>query len=84
MPCVEQLLREHKTRTKRRVLQTPLKNTYFRYKCEKVILSSYKRLRPSKARESVCQTLFFDMTREKFNLGHAFLLERVRNRDLYT
>ena len=65
--CKEPLF-ARKTSTKSRVLHTPLKNSYFRYKCdnsyfrykcdnsyfrykcEKVILSSWGRLRPSEAR----------------------------------
>ena len=78
-----------------RVSLTPLKNSYFRYKCEKVILSSCGRLRPSEARVKrphkdkitfslLYRTLFCDTTCEKLNLGHAFLLERVQNRALRT
>ena len=70
-------------------------NSYFRYKCEKVILSSCGRLQPSEARVKrphedkitfslMYRTLFFDTTCEKLNLRHVFLLERVRNRALRT
>ena len=38
----------------------PVKNTYFWYKCEKVILSSCKHLRPNKARaKRVSNTIFW-------------------------
>ena len=66
-------------------------NSYFRYKCEKVILSSWGRLRPSEARVKrphedkitfslVYRTQFFYTPWTKLDLAHAFLFERVRNR----
>ena len=71
-------------------LQRTFSNSYFLYKCEKVILSSRKRLRPSEARVQrphedkiifllEYRTLFFDTTCEKLNLGHAVLFDRARS-----
>ena len=73
-----------------RASHTECENSYYRSKCEKVNLSSSGSLCPSEARlkrlrddkitfSPVYRTLFFDMTCEKLNFGHAFLLERVRN-----
>ena len=73
----------------------PWKNSYFRYKCEKVILSSWGCLHPSETRVKrphedkitfsfEYRTQFFDTTCSKLNLGHAFLLERVQNPALRT
>ena len=60
-------------------------NSYFRYKCEKVILSWCGHLRPSEARVKrphedkitfslAYRTQFFDTTCGKFDLGHAFFI----------
>ena len=87
-PCVKQLFRARKTSTKRPVSNTPLKNSYFRYKCEKVILSSRGRLRPSQARVkrphddkitfslAYLTQLFYTMY-TKLYLAHAVLFERA-------
>ena len=45
-PCVKQLLCARKTSTKKRISHTPFKNSYFRSKCEKVILSSWGQTSP--------------------------------------
>ena len=55
-------------------------NSYFRYKCEKVILSSCGRLRLSEAR--VFQ--FFHTTCAKLDLAHAVLFERAQSDILRT
>ena len=78
-------------RLQTRTLHTKIGNNYFRYKCEKVILSSGGRLRPSEARvkrphkdkitfSPVYRTLFFHTTCGKLNLGDAFLFKRARMR----
>ena len=70
-------------------LRTECENSYFRYKCEKVILSSWGRLRPNEARVKsphedkitfslVYRTQFFYTTCTKLDLAHAFLFERVQ------
>ena len=66
-----------------------LANSYFRYKCEKVILSLWWTFAPEQSDGKITfslvyRTLFFDTTCEKLDLGHAFLLERVQNRALRT
>ena len=82
-------------RGRNRPSHTECENSYYRSKCEKVNLSSSGSLCPSEARlkrprddkitfSPVYRTLFFDMTCEKLNFGHAFLLERVRNEALRT
>ena len=66
------------------------KYSYFRYKCEKVILSSGGRLCPSEARVKrpredkitfslVYRTQFFYTTCTKLDLAHAFLFERAQS-----
>ena len=93
--AVLQLLCARKTRTKGRVSHTPFKNSYFRYKCEKVILSSWGRLRPSEARvkrsyedkitfSHAYRTQFFHTTCAKLDLAHAVLLERAQSNTLRT
>ena len=62
-------------------------NSYFRYKCEKVVLFSWRRLRPSEARVKrpheykitfllMYRTQFCYTTCTKLDLAHAFLFER--------
>ena len=71
------------------------KNSYFRYKCEKVILSSCGRLRPSEARVKrphedkitfllAYRTQFFHTTCAKLDLAHAVLFERAQSGALRT
>ena len=71
-------------------LRTECNNSYFRYKCEKVILSSWGRLRPSEARVErthedkitfslVYQTQFFYATCTKLDAAHALLFERAQS-----
>ena len=48
-PCVKQHF-AHAKQARKGEFHTPLKNSYFRYKCEKVILSSCGRLRPSESK----------------------------------
>ena len=66
-------------------------NSYFRYKCEIVILTSWGRLCPSEARvkrpyedkitfSPLYRTLFFHTTCGKLNVGRASLFERARKR----
>ena len=70
-------------------------NSYFRYKCEKVILSSWGRLRPSEARlkrphrdkitfSLAYRTQFFHTTCAKLDLAHAVLFERAQSDTLRT
>ena len=69
-------------RTWQRTSRPESENSYFRYKCEKVILSSCGRLkRPREDKITfslVYRTLFFDTTCGKLNFEHAFLFERAR------
>ena len=73
-------------------LRTECENSYFRYKCEKVILSPWGRLRPSEARVKrphedkitfslAYRTQFFYT---KLDLAHAFLFERAQSGALST
>ena len=66
-----------------------VENSYFRYKCEKVILSSWRRWRSSEARVKmphedkmtfslVYWTQFFYTTWTKLDLAYAFLFERAQ------
>ena len=70
-------------------------NSYFRYKCEKVILFSWGRLRTSEARVKrphedkitfslAYRTQFFYTTCAKLDLAHAVLLERAQSDTLRT
>ena len=70
--------------------RTECENSYFRYKCEKVILSSWGRFCPSEARvkrphgdkitfSHACRTQFFHTTCAKLDLAHAVLFERARS-----
>ena len=72
-----------------------IKNIYFRFQCEKVILSSGGRLRPSEARVKrshqdkitfslVYRTQFFHTTCTKLDLTHVFLFERAQSGALRT
>ena len=76
------------------ILRLEWYNSYFRYKCEKVILSSWGRLRPSEARVKrphedkitfslVYRTQFFYTTCTKPDLAHALLFERVKKNILH-
>ena len=78
-----------------RTSRTECGSSYFRYKCEKVILSSWGRLRASEARVErehqdkitfslVYRTQYFYTTCTKLDLAHAFLFERAQNRTLRT
>ena len=72
-----------------------IENSYFRYMCEKVILSSWRRLRPSEPRVKrphedkitfslAYWTQFFHTTCAKLDLAHAVLLERPQSVTLRT
>ena len=76
-------------------LRTECENCYFRYKCEKVILSSWGRLRPSEARVKsphgdkttfslAYRTQFFHTTCAKLDLAHADLFEHAQSDTLRT
>ena len=72
--------------------RTECENNTFWYLCVKVILSSFRRLRPSVASHFnqevkisfplAYRTGFFDTTCTKLDLAHAFLFDRVQNRVL--
>ena len=74
-------------------MRTECENSYFRYKCEKVILSSCGRLRASEARVKspqevkitlslVYRTQFFHTTYAKLDLVHGELLRTFPERIL--
>ena len=78
-----------------RVPHTSLNNSYFRYKCEKVIVSLCGRLRSSEARvkrpheDKITFSLahrkqFFYTTCAKLGLAHAVLFQRTQSDTLRT
>ena len=77
-------------RARKRTSRTECENSYFRYKCKKVILTSWERLRPSEARVKrphvdkitfslVYRTQFFYTMFTKPDLAHALLFERAQS-----
>ena len=89
-PCAKYTLRARKCHFAHQLYAHSCKISYFRYKCEKVIVSSWGRLRPSEARVKrphedkitfslAYRTQFFYTTCTKLDLTHAVLFERAQS-----